>query len=388
MPAPSTPEAFLDLAVLGGVLDRETAETYRQGLHVQEAPSPEQLAENLVRDGRLTDFQARNLLAGRWRGFLISGKYRLLRRLGAGGMGAVYLCEHIFMRRRVALKLLPPAWANDPDALERFRREAEAVGRLDHPNIVRAHDLDREGKLNFLVLEYVDGCNLHDFVERNGPLSVGRAAQYLRQAAQGLDHAHQAGLVHRDIKPGNLIVDHQGIVKLLDLGLAQFFDDHSQNRLKDMEAGDNFIGTADYLAPEQVVSSHVDIRADIYSLGATLYYLLTGRGPFQEGTVPQKLIWHQVRQPRPVHVLRPDVPVVLEKVLEKMMAKEPGHRFQIPAEVVQALEPWSRLPVPMPTEAEMPRSTQGSGLPGAEVGARSTAISRSTLSPVGGAESP
>src|SRR5581483_6680907 len=142
---------------------------------------PKQMADALVEAGLLTGFQAEKLLAGRWRGFIISGKYRLLERLGAGGMGAVYLCEHIHMTRRVALKVLPIALAEDPGSLARFYREARAIARLDHPNIVRAHDIDHEDKLHFLVLEYVDGCNLHDFVKKNGPLTPLRAAHYIRQ---------------------------------------------------------------------------------------------------------------------------------------------------------------------------------------------------------------
>src|SRR5208283_3658889 len=142
-----------------------------------------------IRAGFLTNFQAEKLLTGRWRGFLISGKYRLLDRLGSGGMGAVYLCEHVLMGRRVALKVLPINQAEDPASLARFYREARAVARLDHPNIVRAHDIDHEDKLHFLVLEFIDGVNLHEFVKRNGTLSVGRAVSFIRQAALGLEHA-------------------------------------------------------------------------------------------------------------------------------------------------------------------------------------------------------
>src|SRR5205807_4367368 len=175
------------------------------------------------------------------------------------------------MGRRVALKILPVKQAEDPASLARFYREARAVARLDHPNIVRAHDIDHDDKLHFIVLEFVDGCNLHDFIRRNGTLSWERAANYIRQASLGLQHAHEAGLVHRDIKPGNLLLDRQGVVKLLDMGLARFLEDRD-SKPRDWEVG-NALGTADYIAPEQVENSLVDIRADIYSLGATLYYL-------------------------------------------------------------------------------------------------------------------
>src|SRR5205085_10280188 len=250
--------AFLELGFRSGLLDKTAVDTCCAQLALYGGPpqKPDQLAKALVRAGMLTSFQAEKLLSGRWRGFLISGKYRLLERLGAGGMGAVYLCEHVLMGRRVALKVLPLAQAEDPASLARFYREAKAVARLDHANIVRAYDIDREDKLHFLVLEFIDGVNLHDFVKKNGVLSVERATHYIRQAATGLQHAHEAGLVHRDIKPGNLLLDRQGIVKLLDLGLARFFDDDGTAFAKEFEHG-YVIGTADYLAPEQVVDSRV-----------------------------------------------------------------------------------------------------------------------------------
>jgi serine/threonine protein kinase len=313
------------------------------------------LADALIKEGVLTHFQAEKLIAGRWRGFQICGKYRLLERLGAGGMGAVYLCEHIHMGRRVALKILPVQQAEDAASLARFYREARAVARLDHPNIVRAHDIDHDDKLHFLVLEFVDGCNLHDFIRRNGPISPERAASYIRQASLGLQHAHENGLVHRDIKPGNLLLDRQGVVKLLDMGLARFFHEDSAAFIKEFEHG-YIIGTGDYIAPEQIVDSRVDIRADIYSLGGALYFLLTGKSPFQEGTNAQKIIWHQVRQPKSLRVLRPDVPVEMIKVFEQMVAKEPTRRFQTPIEVAEALEAFARGPIPLPTLKEMPAS--------------------------------
>src|SRR5262249_27270936 len=223
-------------------------------------------------------------------------------------MGSVYLCEHKFMRRRVAVKVLPSAKAEESSALERFYREARAVAALDHPNIVRAYDIDQDDKLHFLVMEYIDGASLQEIVKRHGPLEVPRAAHYMRQSAEGLEHAHQtANLIHRDIKPGNILVDRTGLVKVLDMGLARFFnDDESCITAKYDE---NVLGTADYLAPEQALDSHdVDIRADIYSLGATFYFCLTGHTPFEGGTVAQKLIWHQTRQPKPIRALRPEVP--------------------------------------------------------------------------------
>jgi serine/threonine protein kinase len=343
------------------------------------APStPRALADALIEYGMLTSFQAEKLLAGRWRGFVIAQKYRLLERLGAGGMGAVYLCEHVHMDRRVALKVLPVAQAEDPACLARFYREARAVARLDHPNIVRAHDIDCEDKLHFLVLEYVDGCNLHAFIRRNGVLSPSRAAHFIRQAALGLQHAHEAGLVHRDIKPGNFLLDRQGCVKILDMGLARFFHEDSGAYVKEYETG-YVIGTADYLAPEQVVDSQVDIRADIYSLGGSLYFFLAGKSPFQDGTPAQKLIWHQVRQPKPIRTLRPDVPEELARILNKMLAKEPARRYQTPAEVAEALTELAAGPLPPPTAEEMPPpSLAPAGRPSSHVSAATPPLAQDT----------
>jgi serine/threonine protein kinase len=356
MAAPTTIEEFLDLVRKSGVVDEKRLDVYWEQLRAA-APLPAdlgKLAGTFVRDGVLTQFQAEQLLQGKWRRFSI-GKYKVLERIGSGGMGSVYLCEHKWMRRRVAVKVLPTARAEEPSALERFYREARAVAALDHPNIVRAYDIDQDDNLHFLVMEYIDGSSLQEIVKRHGVLDVSRAAHYIRQAAEGLNHAHQtAGLVHRDIKPGNILVDRQGVVKVLDMGLARFFHDEEEVLTKKYD--ENVLGTADYLAPEQALDSHaVDIRADIYSLGATFYFCLTGNTPFNEGTVAQKLIWHQTRQPKPIRSLRPEVSEALAAVIDKMMAKEPAQRYQSPAEFLDALAPFTREPIPPPPEKEMPR---------------------------------
>ena len=365
MPSPTTDAEFLELVRKSGVVEDKRLDTYLDKLRAESAlpPEPPRLAGVLVRDGLLTHFQAEQFLLGKWRRFTI-GKYKVLERLGAGGMGSVYLCEHKLMRRRVAVKVLPTAKADDPAALERFYREARAVAALDHPNIVRAYDADQDDKLHFLVMEHVDGSSLQEIVKKTGPLTLGRAAHYILQSALGLQHAHEtAGLVHRDIKPGNILVDRNGTVKVLDMGLALFF--HDQEDLLTKKYDENVLGTADYLAPEQALDSHaVDIRADIYSLGATFYFCLTGRTPFNEGSVAQKLIWHQTRQPKALKTIRADVPDGLVAVIEKMMAKDPGQRYQDPAAVVEALAPWTREPISPPDVAEMPRLSPAAMAPG------------------------
>jgi eukaryotic-like serine/threonine-protein kinase len=355
MAAPATIDEFFDLMRKSGVVEENRLDAYLERLG-STANLPEDLGKAagvLVRDGVLTHFQAEQLLAGKWRRFTI-GKYKVLERLGSGGMGSVYLCEHLFMRRRVAVKVLPTAKAEDPSALERFYREARAVAALDHPNIVRAYDIDQDDKLHFLVMEYIDGASLQEIVKRHGAMEIRRVANYIRQAAAGLLHAHlAAGLIHRDIKPGNILLDRRGTIKVLDMGLARFFNDDDQPITQKFD--ENVLGTADYLAPEQALDSHnVDIRADIYSLGATFYFCLTGSTPF-EGTVAQKLIWHQTRPPRPVRSVRPDVPEEIASIVEKMMSKDPNDRYATPLEVEDALAPWTVDPIPQPPEHEMPR---------------------------------
>ena len=314
---------------------------------------PGDLAALLVRDGFLTPFQADHLMRGRRPKFII-GKYLILDRIGAGGMGAVYLCEHLQMERQAALKVLPADQADDPASLARFQREAQAVAALNHPNIVRAFDVDMEGRTWFLVMEYVDGINLQDLTTKLGRLDPVRAAHYVRQAAEGLQHAHQHGLIHRDIKPANLLLSRAGVLKVLDLGLARFFHEGADSITKE-HANQAILGTADYLAPEQARDSHtVDIRADVYGLGATFYFLLVGRPPFADGTLNQKLIWHQMKAPTPVRKLRPEVPEAMAAVVERMLAKDAAGRYQTPAEVSAALAPWTRTALPPHPAAEMP----------------------------------
>jgi serine/threonine protein kinase len=355
MPVPATTDDFLQIARQSGILEPKDLDRYMSARRESPPASPTELAKAMVRDGLLTAFQAGQFLKGKWRGFILAGKYKLLEHLGSGGMASVFLCEHISMHRRVAIKVLPAAQASDPGAVERFYREARAVATLDHPNIVRAHDIDRDGKVHFLVMEYVDGSSLQDIVKKRGPLAIDRAAHYIRQAAVGLDAAHAAGLVHRDIKPSNILVDRSGTVKILDMGLARFFRDDYDDITKKFD--DNCVlGTADYCAPEQALNSHeVDIRADIYSLGATFYYCLTGGTVFGQGTTAQKIIWHQMKEPTPIRQLRPEVPEGLAAVIARMMAKDVADRYQEPAEVEEALAPWDTAEIPPPPEEEMPR---------------------------------
>lgn len=353
MAQPATVDEFIDLVRKSGVADDKRLDAFLAKSRATFPPEPAKVAGLLVHDGILTNFQAENILAGKWRRFSI-GKYKVLERLGSGGFAQVYLCEHKLMRRRVAVKVLPVAKAKDSSALARFHREARAVAALDHPNIVHAYDIDQDEDLHFLVMEYVDGANLLEIVKRSGPLPVLRACHYIHQSARALQHAHEHGLVHRDIKPGNILVDRTGVVKVLDMGLALFFQEEDEQLTRKHD--DGTLGTADYLSPEQAMDSHdVDIRTDIYSLGVTFYFLLTGQAPFENMPVAQKLLAHQMKQPRPITDFRKDVPAALLAVLDKMMAKKVGQRYVVPGDVADALGPFTQTPIGPPADAEMPK---------------------------------
>jgi serine/threonine protein kinase len=332
-------DRFLDALRQSGLLASEMFDAQVRRSAAEGPPEDaRELADRFVRDGLLTSYQAERLLQGQWQSLLIAGKYAVLAPLGVGGMGQVYLTEHLVMRRRSAVKVLPARLTADPSAIERFQREARAVAALDHPNIVRAYDIDTADDLHFLVMEYVDGVSLQELVARSGPIEPAAAANYVAQAACGLQHAHEAGWVHRDIKPANLLLDRTGTVKVLDLGLARLLADDTEP----LTGATDALGTADYLAPEQASNSHAaDIRADVYSLGATLYFLLAGRPPFPEGTPAQKVLWHQTKRPQPIRDLRPDVPAGLAAVLDRMMPKDPVDRYATPLDVAVALKPWT-----------------------------------------------
>ena len=320
------------------------------------------LAKFLISEGALTRWQYEKLKNGRFKGFFL-GKYRLLGHLGSGGMSSVYLADHELMNRQVAIKVLPPNRINDKSFLERFYIEARSVAVLDHPNIVRAYDVGNEGDTHYLVMEYVRGKDLHSYVKSSDrPIKFGLAANFIALAARGLQHAHDAGLIHRDIKPANLLVEENGNVKILDLGLALATEtDGSVTKDHDQKV----LGTADYLAPEQALDCHsVDARADIYSLGCTLYFAIAGRPPFNEGTLAQRIAQHQAADPPGLRTLRPDCPEVLAEICHRMINKSPDERFQSAAEVESALNRWvkdAKVALPIPDEIPVIITTQKNG---------------------------
>src|SRR5262245_41572240 len=286
MSVPATAEDLMLLIRKSGLVDEHRLTSFLQ-THQRDGllqDDPKKVVATMVRESLLTYFQGEQYLLGKWRGFTL-GKYKLLERIGVGGMGQVFLCEHNYMRKRMAVKVLPPTKAEDPVSLGRFYREARVASGLEHPNIVRTYDIDQDGPLHFLVMEYMDGTSLLEIVKRFGPMNSTRACHYIRQACMGLQYAHTRGMIHRDIKPGNLLVDRTGVAKLLDMGLARFYQDE-QDQLTIKYDDKNVLGTADYVAPEQIGDSrNIDIRADIYGMGATFYYVLTGQPPFPEPTM-------------------------------------------------------------------------------------------------------
>lgn len=323
-----------------------------------------EIAKALATWKLLTKFQAKMLLVGRTSGFFI-GPYRILEQLGHGGMGRVYKAVHQTMNRTVALKVLAPQVVRSERAHQLFLHEVQAAAQLSHPNIVMAYDANEANGRHYLAMEYVDGPNLEKYVRKHGSLPEGLACEVVFQAANGLQHAFEKGMVHRDIKPANLLLHHDAVsgtiqVKILDFGLARLNHTDPDGNAKTLMVKQNSVmGTPDFLSPEQSRNLHdVDIRADLYSLGCTFYYLLTGEVPFPGGTTVDKLVRHNREEAKPIEVLRPDLPNAITAIVRKLMAKKADDRYQTPDELMDVLAPhaapsvidWPIGPPPEPTE--------------------------------------
>lgn len=295
------------------------------------------LAEELVRAGRLTPFQSQELLAGRYRQLMI-GERELLAVIGAGGMGQVYRARHRRLDRIEAVKVISTKRLDSADAVARFEIEARAAARLAHPNIVATYDAGTLDDVCFIAMEYVDGEDLSRTVKKNGPLSVADAVNSIAQAAQGLAVAHGAGIVHRDIKPHNLLRDRQGRIKILDLGLARLVDSGQRTDDDGLTKSGQIMGTLDYMSPEQALDTrNADARSDLYSLGCTLFFLLTGRAPYLGETSVAKLLAHRETPAPSLPEFRADVPAALDAIFQRTLAKNPEDRFQSAEELVAAL---------------------------------------------------
>ncbi|MBN2476019.1 MAG: protein kinase [Pirellulales bacterium] len=266
------------------------------------------------------------------------GHYELVQYIGAGGMGRVFRAVDTRLARTVALKILPPEQAINEEISLRFQNEAQSAARLDHENIARVHYVGEDRGLQFIAFEFVDGVNIRALVEQKGPLSVAEAVSYVLQVADALTHAASRDVVHRDIKPSNVLITAEGRVKLIDMGLARLRRDDTS--AADLTAPGVTLGSFDYISPEQARDPrNADIRSDIYSLGCTFFYMLAGQPPFPEGTVLQKLLQHQGDQPPEIRQFRPELPEEAARVLRKMLAKDPRHRYRSPAELVDELMP-------------------------------------------------
>ena len=347
----SLKSVFRESAMRSGLVTPEQFDQALAAIHAEpeRLPTPveeirdEELAAKLIEMGLLTRYQADQLIAGRTK--LNLGPYTITDWIGQGGMGQVFKAVHKMMGRECAVKVLPRE-KSTPEAIDSFTREIRTQAILDHPNLVRAYDAGHDGNVHYLVTEYVPGTDLRQLVRRQGPLTMQQAAKVIVQAALGLEYAHQRGLIHRDVKPGNILVTPDGIAKVSDLGLSGFIHD-AEN---DPRAG-KIVGTADYLSPEQIKNpATITSVSDIYSLGCTLYYAISGKVPFPGGTTRDKARRHC--EETPWHPRRFNVEVSEEfvEVMADMMEKEPQNRIQTAAEVAARLEPWAREAAPLPSQ--------------------------------------
>ncbi|QVL33703.1 serine/threonine protein kinase [Telmatocola sphagniphila] len=356
-------DEFVDLLRDSNLLTKEQYSHLTREL-VPAVRDPEKLAEHLIKLGWVTRYQIQRLNSERWRELFL-GDYFLWDLIGEGGMGEVFRARRILDRQEVAMKVISPDKMSDEIALKRFHREARLASKLNHPNVVKLIETGKDGNRHYIVMEYVDGMDLHYIIENEGSLSVPIACEYIRQIATALQHAHSQKMVHRDIKPSNILIGNRtakdpGVAKLLDLGLARSVKiEKKESKYREPVASEAsshssnpsghtaltrfgaVIGTADYMSPEQAVdSSAVDHRADIYSLGCTLYYLLTGKPVFEDGSPIEKLLKHQMDDPVNIRQLRHDVPKELGRHIHRSMAKRPENRFQSCADLARVLEPF------------------------------------------------
>lgn len=365
MSKPSTMKEMIDLLRRSQVVEPVQLETFFDTLKRERTKklTPQALLDCLLEKSLITRFQADLLAHGKWKGFTLGG-YRLLDRIASGAMGQVFVAEHVKLRKKVAIKVLAPTLKENEVARQRFVREARAAASLSHEHIVQVYDVNHDCQPPYIVMEYVDGTSLQAAVALSGPLSPAAAAVCGHQLALGLQHAFEHGLVHRDVKPANAVIDRKGNVKLLDLGIARF--DDGLELTQTVPQDKLILGTIEYLAPEQAIdSTKVDTRADIYSLGATLYFLLLGEPPFARAVSSAKLVLKQTEMPMMISDLRPDVPIELAAVIHRMLAIKPPGRYATPADVANALAPFAIAPPDFPQSlfTRIPPRTFGTDTP-------------------------
>ena len=334
-----------------GLLSEAQLDEIRQLIQHLDLPG---LAALVVEKEWLTKYQWQRIVEGQARG-LILGQYRILDELGEGGFGKVYKAVHALMGRLAAVKIIAPKWGQSAEARELFLREVVATTRLVHPNIAMAYEANQTPESLWFAMEYVDGPNLEDLVARHGPLPIPFVCAVMHQVARALHYAHDNGIIHRDIKPANLLLpgggrglppavgpfeSHGVLVKVVDFGLARLHRKAKAGTVM-LQSERSFLGTPDFVSPEQARSVHdVDIRSDLYSLGCTFYYALAAKRPFHGQTAVEVIVRHLEQQAEPLEAHRPDVPEGLSRIIRRLMAKDPGDRFQTPAELAAELAPW------------------------------------------------
>jgi serine/threonine protein kinase len=353
---PPSVERFLKAVLRSALLDRDKLQTALRDLPLDRREDPEALADHLVKSGKLTRFQARKLVMG-MPGGLVLGPFQILAPVGKGGMGTVYLARDTRGEQLLALKVLTPKKAREePRLLARFRREMEMCQRVAHTHIAWTCDVGVCQGVYYIAMEYIPGKSLYRIVSTEGPLEVGRAARLFGEIASALDHAHHQGLIHRDLKPSNIQITPNDHAKLLDLGLAMMQGETGFAR--EVVGGQGYVvGTMDYIAPEQAEdAAGVDPRSDIYALGSTLYFALTGRPPFPGGTTLEKLQRHRSEKPIPIEQHNPKVPAGFCQLVRRMMAKDPGDRFPNAHTLLAELHNWENgepvRPLDMPGDSK------------------------------------
>ena len=349
---PSTKDSFRRSALASRLitqqqLDRVIESMRRERGEPHATIGDEELAAKLIELDILTSYQVAQLKEGRTKFNL--GPYIITDFIGQGGMGQVFKAVHEMMGRESAVKVLPLSRAT-PDAVLNFTREIRTQAQLDHPNLVRAYDAGYDGNVYYLVTEYVPGTDLRRLIRSRGPLNMQQAAHVIAQAARGLEYAHQRGLIHRDVKPGNILVTPAGQAKVSDLGLSGF-----RHLASEDPRANKIVGTPDYLSPEQIRSpSSITSVSDIYSLGCTLYYAITGKVPFPGGTTAEKARRHLEETPWHPRRFNPEISEDFVDILAEMMEKDPEKRIQTCADVVTRLEPWAIQAGPLLTQPEAP----------------------------------
>lgn len=351
-------ETFVRAVLKSGLLNREQFEAALRATPREARADVKQLADELVKRGTLTRFQARKLLQGAVVG-LVLGPYQVHAPIGRGGMGTVYLAVDSRNQQHVALKVLPPKKARAEERLlARFRREMELSRRVRHPNVALTHEVGVSHGVNYIAMEYIPGRSLHRVVAQDGPLTVARAARLLSEVCSGLDHAHSQGMVHRDLKPSNIMVTPNNHAKVLDLGLALMEGEVAED-VEVIGGAGYVVGSMDYIAPEQTEDSRgVDARADIYALGCSLFYALSGRAPFPGGTHKEKMRRHRREEPERINHLNPAVPQAFADIVHKMMAKKPEQRFASAYDAREALLSWAMEDVGLPMDQQGDKSFQ------------------------------